>query len=120
MSEGPWCCDVFEFEGDGSRFGHVDPDRQEFLISYGFKDNDRGLCIRIQHQSFDFCLYRVGLLCGVEADRKQNDQQEQRTPSARFHTKPPSPEILAISEYQLELIRRLWIMSTVRIAPSKI
>src|SRR5499426_2206684 len=113
MSEGPWCCDVFEFEGDGSGFRHVDPDRQKFLIGYGFKDNDRGLCIRVQHQRFDPCLYRIGLLRGVEADRKQNDQREQRKPSARFHTKPPSPTFLAISEDQSELIRQLWIMSTV-------
>src|SRR5262245_15519770 len=112
MGERAWSCDMFEFEGDGSRFRHVNPDRQELLVSHGFKDNDRGLCIRVQHQRFDPCLYRVGLLRGVEADRKQKDQREQKKPLARFHA-TSFARIVAVTEGQLHLICGLWIMSTV-------
>jgi hypothetical protein len=83
MSQRAWRCDMFEFEGDGSCFRHVNPDRQELLISHGFKDDDRGLCIRIQHEGFNPCLNGVGLLRGVEPDRQQKDQRNRKS-LARF------------------------------------
>src|SRR5262245_53652851 len=112
MSERAWCSDMFEFEGDGSRFRHVNPDRQELLVSHGLKDNDRGLCIRIQHEGFNSCLHGVGLLCSVEVDGKQKDQRGQKKPLARFHA-TSFAKIVAVTEGQLHLICALWIMSMV-------
>ena len=91
MSERAWRCDMFEFEGDGSRFRHINPDRQQLLVSHGLEDDDRGLRIRIQHEGFNSCLHGVGLLCSVEVDGKQKDQREQKKPLARMQ--PPSPEL---------------------------